>query len=242
MRREAVIRWCPEVPRSVFRRAGPAVLIAVSALSLSMSAQAQSLEDEIRAALQPPPSPSRSVGMAAPAGSRTDLKVDPKPDGEDKARAAADRRLVDTLRSRSITIEPAAPPTATERAQVYAIASVKPAIDLEILFDSGSAVIGARATPALAALGQVLSRPEFRGQVFFINGYTDAKGPALVNQRLSQRRADAVRRTLITRFHLAPDTLIAVGFGSERLKAPSSPFAPENRRVQVVNTTVTAAR
>jgi outer membrane protein OmpA-like peptidoglycan-associated protein len=207
----------------VFRDAGRAVLLL--ALLAPAFAHAQSLADDISAALRPPPRLTRSVGLAAP---------DPK--------AAADKQFVDELRSRSIAIEPVAPPTAAEREQVYAIASSRPAIDLEILFESGSALIGGKTAPALAALGQALSRPEFKGEVFFINGYTDAKGSAAVNQLLSQRRAEAVRRALIAQFRLPPDTLIAVGFGKERLKNPAHPLTAENRRVQIVNTTVTAAR
>jgi len=207
----------------MFRDAGRAILLLV--LIVPTCARAQSLADDISAALRSPSRLTRSIGLAAP---------DPK--------AAADKQFVDELRSRSIAIEPVAPPTAAEREQVYAIASARPAIDLEILFESGSAGIGTKAAPMLAALGHALSRPEFKGEVFFINGFTDAKGSASVNQKLSQRRAEAVRRTLIDQFHLPPDTLIAVGFGKERLKNSAHPLAAENRRVQIVNTTVTAAR
>ena len=82
----------------------------------------------------------------------------------------------------------------------------------------------------------MLSKPEFKGTVFLINGHTDARGSAEYNQQLSERRAAAVRRALIEQFKLAPDTLIAAGFGKEQLKLPNQPFAGENRRVEVVNT------
>ena len=93
----------------------------------------------------------------------------------------------------------------------------------------------------MAALGNTLSKDQFKGTVFFINGYTDAKGSPEYNQDLSQRRADSVRRVLIERYRLAPDTLVTAGFGKENLKNPGNPFADENRRVQIVNTTVTAS-
>lgn len=199
------------------------ILAAAVVLALySGSLHAQSLEDKIGSALQAKQPLTRSLS-AAP---------DPK--------AAAEKQVVDRLRVRSISVEPAQPPSAEERAQIADIARDKPAIDLEILFEYNSADISPKAVPALVALGNALSRQDLKGSVFFINGHTDAAGSADYNQALSQRRAASVRRMLIEQYKLAPDTLIAVGFGKEQLKNPANPLAGENRRVQIVNTTVRA--
>ncbi|MDO8980192.1 MAG: OmpA family protein [Afipia sp.] len=187
------------------------------------SLYAQSLEDQIGTALQARKPLTRSL-TAAP---------DPK--------AAAEKQVVDRLRARSISVEPAQAPTADERAQIADIARDKPAIDLEILFEYNSADISPKAVPALVALGNALSRQDLKGTVFFINGHTDAAGGADYNQMLSQRRANSVRRVLIEQYRLAPDTLIAAGFGKEQLRNPANPLGEENRRVQIVNTTVQAA-
>lgn len=202
--------------------AGAAIATLVLLAGLVPSAlYAQSLEDKIGSALQAKKPLTRG------------LTIDPQ--------AAADKQAVDKLRTRSISVEPAAPPTPDERAQIAAISRDKPAIDLEIYFDYNSANISPQAVPAVAALGNTLSKDQFRGTVFFINGYTDAKGSAEYNQDLSQRRADSVRRVLIERYRLPPDTLVTAGFGKDNLKNPANPFADENRRVQIVNTTVTAS-
>lgn len=184
---------------------------------------AQSLEDRIGTALQSKQPLTRSLG-ATP---------DPK--------VSAEQQVVDRLRARSISVEPAQAPTADERAQIADIARDKPAIDLEILFEYDSADISPKAVPALVALGNALSRQDLKGSVFFINGHTDAAGGADYNQTLSQRRAASVRRMLIEQYRLAPDTLIAVGFGKEQLKNPAKPLGEENRRVQIVNITVRAS-
>lgn len=184
---------------------------------------AQSLEDRIGTALQAKRPLTRSLTAAS----------DPE--------AAAEKQVVDRLRARSISVEPVQAPTADERAQIADIARDKPAIDLEILFEYNSADISSTAAPALAALGNALSRQDLKGSVFFINGHTDAAGGANYNQLLSQRRADSVRRVLIEQYRLVPDTLIATGFGKEQLKNPANPLGLENRRVQIVNTTVQAA-
>jgi outer membrane protein OmpA-like peptidoglycan-associated protein len=223
------------VVHRVTRSWAAAALAALAGWLLTAEvAGAQSLEDQIGSALLPKTTvPTRSLTRS--------ITVDPKAAAAAEARSAADRALVDQLRSRSISVEPA-PRTSAEREQIAAFAAAKPAIDLEILFDYDSAVVGPKAAPVLGALGRALSRPELKGSVFLINGYTDAKGSADYNQALSQRRADAVRRALIEQFRLQPDTLIATGFGKEQLKNPANPLGEENRRVQIVNTTVTGSK
>ena len=140
--------------------------------------------------------------------------------------------LINRLRTRSISIE------VEDRDKIVAISKNLPKIDLDVLFASNSAMIGAAAMPSLIALGNAISNGPFKDDVFFINGYADGRGEARHNQKLSQRRADAVRQLLIEHYHLAPDTLIAVGFGATQFKSSEDPFAPENRRVEIVNTTL----
>lgn len=183
---------------------------------------AQSLEDKIGSALQARQPLTRSLSVTS----------DPKADAE--------KQVIKRLQVRSINVEPVSSPDAEERARIAEIARDKPAIDLEILFEHNSAEISPKAVPALVALGNALSRQDLKGVVFLINGHTNAAGSADYNQALSQRRANAVRRMLIEHYKLAPDTLIAVGFGKEQLKTPAKPLGEENRRVQIVNTTMRA--
>jgi outer membrane protein OmpA-like peptidoglycan-associated protein len=221
------------------RAFGHAVAGAIVAIGLAVfaghPAYAESLEDKIGKALQ-----SKAVEPARPltrsiSGART--VTDPK--------KAEEQRFIHRVRTRAITVEPrepaAAAAAAEERAKIAEIVKDKPTIDLEIYFDYDSAVIGPKAVAAVTALGKTLSKPEFKGTVFFINGHTDGRGSAEYNQRLSQRRAEAVKRYLVEHFKLAPDTLIATGFGKEQLKFLEKPFADENRRVQIANSEVKAA-
>jgi hypothetical protein len=68
-----------------------------------------------------------------------------------------------------------------------------------------------------------------------VAGHTDGRGSAEYNLGLSNARAKSVREFLIKKFDIAPDQLVAVGFGEEQLKNADDPDAGENRRVQVVN-------
>jgi outer membrane protein OmpA-like peptidoglycan-associated protein len=142
----------------------------------------------------------------------------------------AQRRLIESLRhkaTRSITVE--------ERKEVAKIAKAKPSIDLEIYFDYDSAEIAPKAVPTLVALGTALRNQELQGAVFVLGGHTDAKGSDEYNRHLSERRAEAVKYFLTHKFGLPEGSLIAIGYGEEQLKNPHDPYAPENRRVQIVN-------
>ena len=196
-------------------------LFAGAAPSFAQSNLQNRIEDALKPKAEPGKPLTRSLG-----GTRS-LNNDPK--------AAADRQFIQGLRTRAISIEPTAPVAAEERAKIAEIVKDKPKIDLEIFFDYNSAVIGPKAIPAVNALGAVLVKSDFKGGVFIVNGHTDAAGSPEYNQALSERRAQAVRRYLIERFNLTPDSLIAAGFGKEQLKFIDKPLADENRRVQIVN-------
>jgi outer membrane protein OmpA-like peptidoglycan-associated protein len=207
-----------------------AVALAAFTVSVAAPALAQSLEQQIDNALKPDNRSAVTRSLTQPLNT-----------GESDRKAAGERRFIDQLRGRSIGVEPSEQASAEERAKIIEIAGDKPRIDLEIYFDFDSASVGPKAVPTLIALGNVLSKPDYAGAIFFINGYTDAKGSPDYNINLSQRRAEAVRRVLIEQFKLPPDALIATGFGKEQLKLPDQPFADQNRRVQIVNTQQKAA-
>jgi outer membrane protein OmpA-like peptidoglycan-associated protein len=106
-------------------------------------------------------------------------------------------------------------------------------IDVEIHFGRGSAMLGAAAVSQLQALGADLGKPELQGAGLLVAGHADASGSDAYNQRLSERRADAVKRYLVTRFKVPDDTVIAVGHGKAQPKNAADPYAGVNRRVQV---------
>jgi outer membrane protein OmpA-like peptidoglycan-associated protein len=141
--------------------------------------------------------------------------------------SAEESRLMDTARKRSITIE--------ERKELASITTVKRAIDLEVNFDYNSAVIRPDAARVLASLGAALTDPALKGSTILVGGHTDARGSDAYNRDLSERRAHAVRAFLIETYKVAPEALVAVGFGEEQLRNRADPYAGENRRVQVVN-------
>ncbi len=124
-----------------------------------------------------------------------------------------------------------------ERQQLASVIATQPAVNLEIGFQFNSSKLKREARDALKSLGTALKDGQLATADILIAGHTDAKGRRPVNQWLSERRAAAVRAHLIKSYGLSEDKLISVGYGSERLKNPTRPYADENRRVQIVNLT-----
>ena len=106
---------------------------------------------------------------------------------------------------------------------------------MEIEFDFDSDRIKPNSFRALGAMADAMHHPVLLDDKFLIVGHTDAKGSRQYNLELSQRRADAIRNTLITVFRLPPERLAAFGLGEEQLRDPANPESGTNRRVQLIN-------
>ena len=72
--------------------------------------------------------------------------------------------------------------------------------------------------------------------VMTVEGHTDSIGTAAANQRLSQRRAEAVRARLAERHGVKTSTWKAVGYGPSRPREPNTTLEgrARNRRVELV--------
>lgn len=88
------------------------------------------------------------------------------------------------------------------------------------------------ASQTLDVVGDVLRR--YPTLAVEIGGHTDAVGSDGYNQRLSERRADEVRRYLVERWQIAPERLTAVGYGESRPVATNGNETGRalNRRVE----------
>lgn len=112
--------------------------------------------------------------------------------------------------------------------------TVRPSLSLLIQFDFNSARVRPESQQALANLSVALQSPELRDSNFVVEGHTDAKGSADYNFKLSAQRAQAVRDYLTGR-GVEQGRLQAAGKGASELANVEQPFAPENRRVRIVN-------
>ncbi|RAH99884.1 flagellar motor protein MotB [Acuticoccus sediminis] len=110
-----------------------------------------------------------------------------------------------------------------------------PQISVEINFDRGSARIRPESYYSVGLIADALHTPYLMGQKFVVIGHTDATGGRELNFKLSQQRAIAVMKALVTTFSVPTEQLVAIGLGEEQLQNPSDPYGAENRRVQLIN-------
>lgn len=103
-----------------------------------------------------------------------------------------------------------------------------------IYFAFNSARLEPASDRAIATIAEVLARhPEWKGM---LEGHTDSVGSATANQKLSERRVEAVRARLVEAHKLDPARLRVSGHGAARPKEPNATIEgrARNRRVELV--------
>jgi outer membrane protein OmpA-like peptidoglycan-associated protein len=148
-------------------------------------------------------------------------------DGDAELKAALARRQAAEL-GRSFSLR-----QIREIPEVRALAAT---VDVNsITFDSGSAAITATQAEELADLGDLLNQliALNPGEIFLIEGHTDAVGSASSNLTLSDRRAESVALALTEYFDVPPENLVVQGYGESELLIPTDGDERANRRVAV---------
>lgn len=104
-----------------------------------------------------------------------------------------------------------------------------------ITFDFGSASISEDAIPRLDGVANAINRllETNPGEVFLIEGHTDAVGSNEANLALSDRRAEGVATALTNVFGIPPENLVTQGYGENYLKVKTEAQERENRRVAI---------
>jgi OOP family OmpA-OmpF porin len=102
---------------------------------------------------------------------------------------------------------------------------------LHLKFDTNKAVIKPAAVPQVANLAEFLK--EYAHTKAVIEGHTDDVGSSDANRALSQRRAEAVKASLINDYGIAADRITAIGYGEDKPVATNDTAEgqAENRRV-----------
>ena len=110
----------------------------------------------------------------------------------------------------------------------------------DVLFDFDKAEILPKAGQTLAQAAQVV-REKAKGTVR-IEGYTDAKGSEAYNQKLSERRAAAVKAWFVSKEKLGAMSFETQAFGAKKPVAPNTKpdgsddpdGRQKNRRVEII--------
>lgn len=108
-----------------------------------------------------------------------------------------------------------------------------PGFNLLITFQLGSDALTDQAQSNLREFARALADPALAAARFTIEGHTDARGTAELNDALSLRRANSVVEFLVA-LGIDRGRLDPVGFGERALYRPDDPNADINRRVEAV--------
>jgi outer membrane protein OmpA-like peptidoglycan-associated protein len=139
------------------------------------------------------------------------------------------RKVRGIQRGRGVVVEGVVPSEQPNSVNIY----------INFAFNSSELTSDARIT--LDGLGAALRSPGLQAYSFTIAGHTDAKGGVDFNQKLSERRAAAVRDYLV-KGGVVAERLAAKGYGKSQLLDPEHPEDGVNRRVQVINAGSAATR
>jgi outer membrane protein OmpA-like peptidoglycan-associated protein len=106
----------------------------------------------------------------------------------------------------------------------------------KILFDFDSSKLRSEAYPVLEKIAESLKEDGGKEFKVLIKGHTDSKGSDAYNMKLSQRRAEAVRKALVDRFGVPASMLTAKGYGEREPLVPNDTESnrQKNRRVEFV--------
>jgi OmpA-OmpF porin, OOP family len=133
---------------------------------------------------------------------------------------------------------PPPPPPVVQRAAPQAASAVEAAIvekgrvTLDVEFDFGKATIRKAEQKDIGNLAVVLKKyPDLK---ILIEGHTDNVGSAKYNEKLSQQRADAVKKDLVAQYGIEASRLSTKGYGLTRPIASNATKEgrQKNRRVE----------
>jgi OOP family OmpA-OmpF porin len=104
-------------------------------------------------------------------------------------------------------------------------------LDMLINFDLNSAELTEQARANLNEFAKALKDERLRAATFIVEGYTDASGEEQYNDRLSERRAQAVTAFLLAN-GISLEKVEAAGMGEKNPRVPDA-YDPVNRRVEM---------
>ena len=117
---------------------------------------------------------------------------------------------------------------------VIPVLEEKVSIEMRILFDTDKAIIKPQYFSEVEDVAEFMKKYGNTNAV--IEGHTDSTASDAYNQKLSERRAQAVQKMLIEKYGIDPNRLIATGYGESRPIASNTTKdgRQQNRRVIAV--------
>lgn len=111
---------------------------------------------------------------------------------------------------------------------------IKVTINLNVLFDFNKSDVKPKYHDEIKRVADYMNA--YPWEKATLEGHTDSKGTDAYNEKLSQRRVDAIKNYLVEKFGISADRLTAVGYGESKPIATNDTEEGRqlNRRVQAV--------
>jgi OOP family OmpA-OmpF porin len=105
-------------------------------------------------------------------------------------------------------------------------------VELDVKFDFNKSVVKPNSYADIKNLADFMK--QYPSTTTTVEGHTDSVGPDAYNQKLSERRASAVKQVLTNQYGVSPARVQSVGYGKSRPVADNSTEAGRavNRRVE----------
>jgi OmpA-OmpF porin, OOP family len=109
-----------------------------------------------------------------------------------------------------------------------------PTFTVSIDFDSDTPVVRPASYQTVGRIADALVHAALLPYSFLIVGHTDSNGRREANVPLSQRRADAIRDSLVNTFKISSKRVQSLGLGEEQFIDQAHPTSPVNQQIQIV--------
>jgi OmpA-OmpF porin, OOP family len=109
-----------------------------------------------------------------------------------------------------------------------------PTFTVSIDFDSDTPVVRPSSYQTVGRIADALVHASLLPYTFLIVGHTDSNGRREANVQLSQRRADAIRDSLVNTFKISSKRVQSLGLGEEQFIDQARPTSPVNQQIQIV--------
>jgi OOP family OmpA-OmpF porin len=140
----------------------------------------------------------------------------------------------------SIVAPPPPPPPQIKPAQACVVLNPEKdeSVNLLIEFDFNKSVVKPEFYSNVDAVGEFMQK--YPTVTMTIEGHTDDVGTKAYNQKLSQRRANVVKKYIVDKFGINPELIKAVGYGKTRPVDTNKTAEGRyhNRRVHAVHAAV----
>ena len=143
--------------------------------------------------------------------------------------AALRQNVLDKSRSRSRN-----EPEPSKRPPIVPELLNLPTFTVNIDFDNDTPVVRPSSYQTVGRIADALVNASLLPYSFLIVGHTDSNGRREANVQLSQRRADAIRDSLVNTFKISSKRLQSLGLGEEQFVDQAHPTSPANLQIQIV--------